>query len=169
MIPPQPPHPHILPRSATPAASSLQEKCTFTLWHKQLSGSSPTKNYVYLPKLIDHTNNLVIDITAAKPAQEHNSYTRVSETQKYSIAGLLDDDALTISAHDGSDVLVFETQRLRWEAGAEKVVTEGAEAWCQVQEWVESGLANRVSLHSHSNCDDDDNDDYDDDIRKCAC
>lgn len=160
MAPLQPPNPHILPRSASPdpSPSSLQEKCTFTLWHKQLSSpqsASPPSdtrrtNYIYLPRLTDHANNLVIDIAATKPAHAHNSYTRVSETQKFSVKGLLGDAALIISGRDGNDTLVFETQQLKWVAASEGGVSKGAEAWCQVQEWVESGLANRVSLVSFS-------------------
>ncbi|KNG52477.1 hypothetical protein DDE82_006327 [Stemphylium lycopersici] len=159
VIPLLPPHPYILPRSdisIQPAqallssSSSLDNKCTFTLWHKQISSttsqSTPSAevkdrtNYIYLPILTDHTNSLTISITERKPLQEHNSYTHVSSTRAYSITGLLDDDALTISAREGDDALVFDMDDLRWVAGGigEENVSED-EAWCQVGGWAESG------------------------------
>ncbi|EUC49919.1 hypothetical protein COCMIDRAFT_32714 [Bipolaris oryzae ATCC 44560] len=140
LLPPQPPHPYILPRTAP--TSSTQDQCTFTLYHKQIS-INPRKNYIYLPTLIDHANNLAIDIAAAKPVQERNSYTRLSATRKYAVEGLLGGEALTISALDDGDELVFEKGVLRWEArGKEEEKIEG-EAGCRVGEWVESGSVNR--------------------------
>ncbi|EMD65075.1 hypothetical protein COCSADRAFT_116445 [Bipolaris sorokiniana ND90Pr] len=140
LLPPQPPHPYILPR----AAPSIQDQCTFTLYHKQIS-ANPRKNYIYLPTLTDHANNIVIDIAATRPAQERNSYTRLSVTRKYAVKGLLGGETLTISARDGGDGLGFEMGDLRWEAeGKEGGVEEmEGEVGCRVGEWVESGLINR--------------------------
>ncbi|EMD87881.1 hypothetical protein COCC4DRAFT_142847 [Bipolaris maydis ATCC 48331] len=139
LLPPQPPHPYILPRTAP----STQEKCTFTLYHKQIS-SNPRQNYIYLSSLTDHANNIVIDIGATRPPQERNSYTRLSATQKYAVKGLLGGDALTISARDGEDELGFEMASSKWEVGGEEEeVEEGGEAGCRVREWVEGGLVNR--------------------------
>ncbi|XP_014553127.1 hypothetical protein COCVIDRAFT_18924 [Bipolaris victoriae FI3] len=139
LLPPQPPHPYILPRATTP---SPQDHCTFTLYHKQIS-SNPRKNYIYLPTITDHANGLVIDIAATKPATERNSYTRLSATQKYAVKGLLGGEALTISGRDGGNGLGFEMGGLKWEADGKKERVEGGEAGCQVGEWVESGLVNR--------------------------
>ncbi|USP81939.1 hypothetical protein yc1106_09213 [Curvularia clavata] len=152
MLPPQPPHPHILPRSSEPTTL-----CTFTLWHKQLSPSSTTSlktNYIYLPAIASPATNLILNVAASKPAQAHNSYSRLSATQKFSVRGLPGDEALTISGRDGEDELVFETESARWMVGgeAEKEREEGKKAECWGGEWIESGVNRERKLECAFPC-----------------
>jgi hypothetical protein len=157
IVPPQPPR--ILPRRdaqsllSTPARS-LADKCTFTLFHKQLitaaepaSASEGKINYVQVDVLEDHVNGITIDVASSRPRTEHNSYVKVSANQIFDIEGLLYDTNLTIHGTDGEDALVFESDGLKWatEGGNKK---PRPEAWCNTGVWVESGKGSRVCCSS---------------------
>ena len=152
VVPPQPPR--ILPRSdaqslLSTSATSLADKCTFTLFHKQLitaaraeSTSKGKINYIQIDSLEDHANGITIDIASSRPRAERNSYAKVSAKQVLTIAGLLGDTSLTIYGTDGEDALVFESDGVSWatEGGSKRVRPE---AWCNSGIWAESGKGSR--------------------------
>lgn len=113
---------------------NVQDKCTFTLWHKQVYRSSVKMNYIQINELVDHPNNLVIDIASYRPAAAHNSYNRVSERQVFAIEGLLDNRNLTIRGKDGSDVLTFEYDGLTGSSDP-FVRNNGDDAICYAGPW----------------------------------
>ncbi|KAF1943766.1 hypothetical protein EJ02DRAFT_432926 [Clathrospora elynae] len=123
-LPPYPPHPSLSSRSVF----SLDDKCTFTLYHKQLS----KLNYIQLNTLRDHPNDLTIDLSQLRPRTEHNSYAKISGKQVFTVEGLLDNANLTIRGEDGSDVVEFKNGELSWTT---ERMAEGGEAWCDVGEW----------------------------------
>ncbi|CAG5181404.1 uncharacterized protein ALTATR162_LOCUS9745 [Alternaria atra] len=152
VVPPQPPR--ILPRGdvqslLSTSDASLADKCTFTLFHKQLitatqseSTSKGKINYIQIDSLEDHTNGITIDVASSRPRTERNSYAKVSAKQVLTIAGLLDDTSLTIHGTDGEDALVFESDGVSWatEGGSKRVRPD---AWCDSGIWVESGKGSR--------------------------
>lgn len=152
VVPPQPPR--ILPRDdaqslLSTSATSLADKCTFTLFHKQLitaakpkSASKGKINYIQIDSLEDHTNGLTIDVASSRPRAERNSYTKISAKQVLTIAGLLDDTSLTIHGTDGDDALIFESDGVSWatEGGSKRLTPD---AWCNSGMWVESGRGSR--------------------------
>ncbi|KAG9191083.1 hypothetical protein G6011_09171 [Alternaria panax] len=152
VLPPQPPR--ILPRGdaqslLSTSATSLADKCTFTLFHKQLitaakpnSASKGKINYIQIYSLEDHTNEITIDVASSRPRTERNSYTKVSAEQVLTIAGLLDKTSLTIHGTDGEDALIFESDGASWatEGGSKRVRPD---AWCNWGMWVESGKESR--------------------------
>ena len=157
VLPPQPPR--ILPRGdaqslLSSSATSLADKCSFTLFHKQLmtaarpaSTSDGKINYVQVDSLEDHMNGITIDLASSRPRAERNSYVKVSATQIFEIDGLVDDTKLTIYGSDGEDALVFEYDGLKWatEGGSKKLHPE---AWCNTGSWAESGNGSRVCYSS---------------------
>jgi hypothetical protein len=152
VLPPQPPR--ILPRGDAQSllsisATSLTDKCTFTLFHKQLiTAAQPEStakgkiNYVQIDSLEDHTNGITIDVASSRPRAERNSYAKVSAKQILTITGLLDDTSLTVHGTDGEDALVFESDTVSWATeGGSKTLTPGA--WCNSGIWFESGRGSR--------------------------
>lgn len=116
-----------------PSAASLAEnKCTFTLFHRQQS----SVNYIQITTLIDHANSITVDITSQRPAVAFNSYTRLSHDHAFAVTGLLDDERLTITS-DGTAVLKFEVGEVRWSSQAADGAEDGA--GCEAGRWVESG------------------------------
>jgi hypothetical protein len=129
--------------------ASLADKCTFTLFHKQLitaaqseSTSEGKINYIQIDSLEDDTNGITIDVASSRPRTERNSYAKVSAKQVLTIAGLLDDTSLTIHGTDGEDALVFESDGVSWatEGGSKRVRPD---AWCDSGIWVGSGKGSR--------------------------
>lgn len=126
---------YVLP-SATPSTDSqwsLDDTCTFTLLHRQQSSI----NYSQLNKIIDHANNITVDVASQRPAAAFNSYTRLDRDHAFAVTGLLDDERLTIRS-SGDDVLSFEVGEVRWSTEESK---DGG--GCHAEEWVGSGR-NRV-------------------------
>jgi hypothetical protein len=121
VVPPQLPYP--LSRRAIDTSSS----CTFSLFHKQVHAV----NYIQVNTLVDHTNDIIIDLAHLRPPTEHNSYAKVSKKRVFAVEGLLGNTNLTIRGEDGSDRVRFESDGLRWSTEGGK---EGS-AWCEVGEW----------------------------------
>lgn len=152
VVPPQPPR--IIPRSdaqslLSTSATALANKCTFTLFHKQLittaqphSANKGKINCIQIDSLEDYTNGITIDIASSRPRADRNSYAKVSAKQVYTIAGLLDYTSLTVHGTDGEDALVFESDDVSWatEGGSERVRSD---AWCNLGVWSESGKESR--------------------------
>ena len=129
-------------KSSDPA---LANKCTFSLWHKQLQTESTRKNYIQLNELQDHANGITIDIAALRPVAARNSYSLISEHQVFAIEGLLDYTNLTIRGEDGSDEVRCEHDGVRFGSDEER---NGEEAYCMSGEWdnvLSSGVGSRVS------------------------
>ncbi|KAI2484046.1 hypothetical protein Ptr902_02986 [Pyrenophora tritici-repentis] len=149
VIPPLPPH---IFRRNTPAQSpapSLNDKCTFTLFHKQLlttPSSRDRTNYIQLNALTDNTNALTIDIAAQRSPAERNSYVKVSEQDVFVVGGLLDNASLSITGREGSDVLELESDGRKWSTVRAAKDVEGMVAWCNAGEWNEGGNGSRVSF-----------------------
>jgi hypothetical protein len=116
----------------------LDSKCTFTLFQKQVQDV----NYIQIHEIVDHTNDMTIDISHLRPKEEHNSYAKISATRVFAVQGLLDYGNLTVRGSDGEDDVSFESEGVRWTSG-----TRGTEAWCDVSSWGESG-PNKVSFGS---------------------
>ena len=151
VIPLQPPH--ILRREAvsTTPPAPLDNKCTFTLFHKQVliatsSSSQGRINYIQVNTLIDHTNDIAMDIAAQRPQAEHNSYVKVSEQKVFAVQGLLDDASLTIRGSDGEDQLELESGAWKWSTVLATGEDDKVMAWCQAGEWAGAGNGSRVSL-----------------------
>ena len=115
--------------SAAPRLNSSNNKCTFTILHRQ----HHPLNYIQINALTDHANDIVIDIAALRPAAAFNSYTRVAENRVFAITGLLDEKELTIKGKDGSDILQFSVGE--WEWTSRDVRTEAEGKWCEVGRW----------------------------------
>jgi hypothetical protein len=137
VVPPQSLYP-LSRRALSTSLSSTEDKCTFTLFHKQVQ----EVNYVQLNTLIDHTNDITIDLAHLRPRTEHNSYAKVSAKQAFAVEGLLNNANLTIRAEDGRDALRFESDGLIWTS--ESGSSSGKAAWCETAEWVEGGKGSRV-------------------------
>lgn len=130
----------------TPPNPNLANKCTFTLWHKQIHTMSTKMNYIQLNELQDHPNSITIDIAALRPVTARNSYSLISERQVYAIEGLLDNTNLTIRGEDGSDEVRCEHAGVRFSSDEGK---NGRDAWCVSEAWdndIVSGVGSRVSL-----------------------
>jgi hypothetical protein len=130
---------YLLPSAApaTKAQWSLDDTCTFTLLHRQHSSI----NYSQLNKIIDHANNITVDVASQRPAAAFNSYTRLDRHHAFAVTGLLDDERLTIKS-SGDDILSFEVGEVRWSTEESK---DGGR--CNAGEWMGSGR-NRVSSMS---------------------
>jgi hypothetical protein len=141
VLPPQPPYPIV--HRATNTPSAFEGKCSFTVWHKKVS----EVNYIQINKLIDHSNDLEVDLSQIRPRTERNSYAKVSSRRVFAIEGLLDGGNLTIRGKDGDDTISFESNGLSWTSKTEKEVAkdEKREAWCELGYWVEGGKSTRVS------------------------
>jgi hypothetical protein len=130
----------------TPLNSELVNKCTFTLWHKQIQTNSARINYIQLNELQDHSNSITIDIAALRPTAARNSYSLVSERQVFAIEGLLDNTNLTIRGEDGSDEIRCEHDGVSFSSDEKK---NGREAWCVGEAWnndISSSPGSRVSF-----------------------
>jgi hypothetical protein len=88
---------------------------------------------IQLNTLIDHTNDLAIDVAHLRPRNEHNSYSKVSAKRVFAVEGLLNNAIFTIRGEDGRDGLGFESNGFTWtsEIGS----SSGREAWCEAAEW----------------------------------
>ncbi|KAH7370973.1 hypothetical protein BKA66DRAFT_424823 [Pyrenochaeta sp. MPI-SDFR-AT-0127] len=140
--------------SPPPSSSALDDKCTFTLWHKQLypsSDSAPTsRNYIQINTLFDHANDITIDIAHLRPSTAFHSYSKVSETQVFAIEGLLDGTNVTVRGTDGRDALRLESDGLVWMADG---VARGDDAWCEVGEWNANGKDGKINTRCAFPCD----------------
>ncbi|KAF1847120.1 uncharacterized protein K460DRAFT_278615 [Cucurbitaria berberidis CBS 394.84] len=148
--------PHQSPSLLSP--TTLHDKCTFTLWHKQLynpssrstssssSSNAPPRskaiNYIQINTLTDHANGLIIDIAHLRPTAAFHSYSKISQNQVFAIEGLLDGTNMTVRAPDSSissssdDELRFESDGVSWTSADDHVEDkERREAWCEVGEW----------------------------------
>ena len=127
---------YVLPSAApsTKSQLSLEYTCTFTLLHRQQSSF----NYIQLNEIVDHANEITIDVASQRPDTTFNSYTRLDSSHAFAVAGLLDEERMTITSN-GDDVLSFEVGEVRWDT-AESRNGEG----CSAGEWAHSGR-NRVS------------------------
>jgi hypothetical protein len=129
VVPPQPPYPlsrRALDASSPSPSASIENKCTFSLFHKQVWNV----NYIQLNTLVDHTNSITIDLAQLRPQTEHNSYAKVSAKRVFEVEGLLDNANLTIRGEDGSERLRFESGGLVWTSES-----KGEEAWCETGDW----------------------------------
>jgi hypothetical protein len=135
-----------------PNHSELANKCSFTLWHKQLHTASTKKNYIQLNELQDHTNGIIIDIAALRPATSRNSYSRISAKQVFAIEGLLDNTNLTIRGEDGKNEVRCEHAGMSFSSDERK---NSLDAWCVSGAWdnaVESSVGSRVRYLERPNC-----------------
>lgn len=130
-----------------PVHHDVSDKCTFTIWQKQLCTSSKKTNYIQLNEIEDRTNDITIDIAALRPAASHNSYARISEDESFVVKGLLNDKSLVIGTSDRKDDnVVFEADGV-WFTGDGSRNSE--DAWCDagawdVEDW-QCGMGSRVS------------------------
>jgi hypothetical protein len=124
----------------------LANKCSFTLWHKQLCTAATKNNYIQLNEIQDHTNQLTIDIAALRPMTARNSYSKISAKQVFAVEGLLHNTNLTIRGEDGSDEVWFEHDGTGFSSD---VMNKAEDAWCVTESWdVEDwqcGAGTRVS------------------------
>ncbi|KAF1355801.1 hypothetical protein EJ07DRAFT_38504, partial [Lizonia empirigonia] len=127
-----------------PSAAS-ENKCTFTLFHRQQS----SMNYIQINTLTDHANSITVDITSQRPAVAFNSYTRLSQDHAFAVAGLLDDERLTITS-DGTAGLKFGVGEVRWSSQAAGGAEDGA--GCGAGRWVESGRSREQRLYCEFPC-----------------
>lgn len=128
-------------RSISPSALRVAEpkkylelsddSCTFTLWHRQQS----SVNYIQLNTILDHANDIRIDVAAQRAAAGFNSYTRLDEDHVFAVTGLLDDKNLTIT-HLSEDELRFEIGEVKW-----STQQSHGRAGCNAWEW--EGNSNR--------------------------
>ncbi|KAH7083668.1 hypothetical protein FB567DRAFT_447195 [Paraphoma chrysanthemicola] len=110
----------------------LAEKCTFTAYHKQIHQAGSKKDYIQINEIIDHPNDMTIDIAALRPATARNSYVKISDDQAYAIEGLLDDKSLvTHQGHDEDEVL-FEVDGVWFSTDSTK---NGKSAYCVTGSW----------------------------------
>jgi hypothetical protein len=123
----------------------LANKCSFNIYHKQLcpSTTSSKQNYIQINTLIDHANYITLNIAALRPVAARNSYVRISETQVFTIEGLLGNMNLTVRGEDRRDEVLFEHNGTTWLSNV------GSEAWCvpgawDVEDW-QCGAGSRVS------------------------
>lgn len=129
----------------TPPNPDLIDKCTFTLWHKQIQTNSARINYIQLNEMQDHPNSITIDIASLRPVAARNSYSHISERQVFAIEGLLDNTNLTIRGEDGSDEIRCEHDGVRFSSDENN---NGRDAWCVSGAWnndIDSNLGSRVS------------------------
>jgi hypothetical protein len=129
----------------TPSNPALANKCTFTLWHKQLHTPATKTNYIRLNELQDHTNGITIDVAALRHA---DGYSLISEKQVFAIEGLPDNTNLTIRGEDGSDIVRCEHDGVRFTSDERE---NGKDAWCDTGAWITevgSGVGSRVSCCS---------------------
>lgn len=134
-------------------------QCTFTLSHRQLLPSTKTHpgpakvNYIRLPSIADHANNLTIDVAHARPNAAFNSYVRLSSTERFAVDGLLGEKRLVVSAREGDDTLRFklgsaeqEEEALTWVAGSlsENMDLKSGGAWCEIPGGWEERVGGRV-------------------------
>ncbi|KAH7384257.1 hypothetical protein DE146DRAFT_622269 [Phaeosphaeria sp. MPI-PUGE-AT-0046c] len=115
-----------------PTDPTLANKCTFSLWHKQIQNKDTKTNYIQLNELQDHSNGIVIDIAALRPVVARNSYSLISDRQVFAVEGLLDNTNLTIRGEDGSDEVRCEHDGVRFssEEGQNSI-----EAYCKTGAW----------------------------------
>jgi hypothetical protein len=147
VVPPQPPYPLSRRALNTPSPSpSIEHKCTFSLFHKQVHNV----NYIQLNTLVDHANDITIDLAQLRPRTEHNSYAKVSSKRVFTVEGLLDDANLTVRGEDGSGVLRFESVGLVWTSGS-----SGKDAWCEAEEWDDIEGRSRVCCTECMRCEED--------------
>lgn len=131
----------------TPSKSSepqLADKCTFSLWHKQILTASAKKNYIQLNEIQDNTNHITIDIAALRPTAERNSYSRICAHQVFAVEGLLDNTNLTIRGYDDVDEVTLEHNGVGFSSDKTK---DAKQAWCVAGAWdneVVSGVGSRV-------------------------
>jgi hypothetical protein len=128
-----------------PTHPELADKCSFTLWHKQIHTSSTRKNYIQLNELQDHTNGITIDIAALRPVTGRNSYAEISAKQVFAVEGLLDNTNLTIRGEDGKNEVRCEHDGVHFSSDEMK---NSRDAWCVSGTWDnainESGVGSRV-------------------------
>jgi hypothetical protein len=110
-----------------PSNPALANKCTFTLWHKQLHTPTTKTNYIQLNELRDHTNGITIDVAALRHVMPRNSYALISEKLVFAIEGLPDNTNLTVRGEDGSDVVRCEHDGVRFSSDERG---SGKDAWC---------------------------------------
>jgi hypothetical protein len=133
-------HP-LTPATPIHTTPKLDDRCTFVLWHRQQDAAS----YIQLNTILDHANDITIDIASQRLASSYNSYTRIDEEHAFAVTGLLDDSSLTISQF-GQEELAFEAGTLRWTSrDAYGKEDSSAIVWCNDSVWEGNGRR-RVSL-----------------------
>lgn len=132
--------PEVFSRTSTIADG----RCTFLLWQRQQEST----NYVQLNKILDHANDMTIDVALQRPTTAFNSYTRIDQSHELAVTGLLDDESLTISSA-GQGELIFDVGGVKWSSiDAYEGRRDGEEwkvAWCDASAW-EGISARRVRL-----------------------
>jgi hypothetical protein len=135
-------HP-LTPTTSTHTTLNLDNKCTFVLWHRQQDAAS----YIQLNTILDHANDITIDIASQRPATSYNSYTRIDQQHAFAVTGLLDDSSLSIS-YSGQDELAFEVGAFKWTSRDAYSIEDSSEtAWCNASVW-EGSDRRRVSSRS---------------------
>ncbi|KAF1921452.1 hypothetical protein BDU57DRAFT_437438 [Ampelomyces quisqualis] len=142
--------------------TDLVNKCTFTLWHKQVQTNSARINYIQLNELQDHSNNITIDIAALRPVTARNSYSLISERQAFAIEGLLDNTNLTIRGSDGSDEIRCEHDGVSFTSDDNKLRKD---AWCASEAWNDVGTSPGSRLQCAFPCEKVDDEEYNIELR----
>lgn len=131
------------PLTPTTSTPNLDDKCTFVLWHRQQDAAS----YIQLNTIMDHANDITIDITSQRPATSHNSYTRIDQQHAFAVTGLLDDSSLSIS-YSSQDELAFKVGAFKWTSRDAYIKEDSPETvWCNASVW-EGSDRRRVSPRS---------------------
>jgi hypothetical protein len=136
--------PQIRLAPSRPTNHKLANKCSFTLWHKQIHTLSTKYNFVQLNELQDHANSMIIDIAALRPLTARNSYNEISDKQVFAVEGLLDNTNLTIRGEDGKNEVMCEHDGVFFSSDERK---NSRDAWCVSEAWnniIESGVGSRV-------------------------
>ena len=135
-------HP-LTPATSTYTTPNLDDKCTFMLWHRQQDAAA----YIQLNTILDHANDITVDIASQRPATSRNSYTRIDQEHAFAVAGLLDDSSLIVS-YSGQDELAFQVGALEWTIrDAHSKEDSSGTAWCDASVW-EGSDRRRVSPRS---------------------
>jgi hypothetical protein len=124
----------------------LANKCSFTLWHKQIHMSSTKYNFIQLNEIQDHANGMVIDIAALRTTTARNSYNAISNKIVFAVEGLLDNTNLTIRGEDGKNEVVCEHDGVFFSSDERK---NSRDVWCVSEAWnnvIESGVGSRVRI-----------------------
>ncbi|KAF2826005.1 hypothetical protein CC86DRAFT_293759 [Ophiobolus disseminans] len=131
------------------AQHDISDKCTFTLWHKQLCSAGKKTNYIQMFEIEDHTNDIIVDIAALRPASAHNSYTKIGPNRAFAVRRLLDDKSLVIGGSEvEDDEVLFNFDGTVFTSDGSK---NSEEAWCDAGAWDNENWNNEAcNAHSHA-------------------
>ncbi|KZM26454.1 hypothetical protein ST47_g2267 [Ascochyta rabiei] len=133
---------YILPSPSPSPSPPKSNKCTFTLLHRQQHSTT----YIHLTTITDHANALTIDVASHRPPTAFNSYTRLSPTHAFAVAGLLEEQRLTISSAEAG-ILSFQVGDAQWripDAASSQGNDDVDRVGCEVGAWFQSGRRSQV-------------------------